>query len=323
VIDEVAANDVDLYTDADRDGAITAKDCVQGDNLAWRVRLPAVVSEGYVLRELPRTLLFRYGRVGRVLSVATCGYWEGRVLRNGKAVTVRRVDGDANGLLADPQDRFWVDVNGDCTWDTAEEEFLFAPIVRLGEQRFAVRADAWGERLHLATLQGTGELRLGLPSTLLPGQVEEIHVTVQSRDGVVAALRSLTTAVTVPSGEYRVSSVLLTLKDPKGGPAWGYVFGDNGGKQHRWHRLDTGTTLALDPIGALDFRAAVGEDGSNARAGEFLLVRLALYTGDGLLIERAYRGSFQGGPFDSGCFGRIALVGEEDRVLDSTRTGFA
>jgi hypothetical protein len=323
VVDEVGPNEIDLYVDADRDREITAKDRVAGAGLTRRVPVKAVVTEGDTLHELPRTLLFRYGPVSRTLAVATCGYLEGRASLAGKAVTVRRVDGDANGLFADAQDRVWVDHNGDGTWDAAEEEFLFAPILRLGGKRFAVRADARGERLTFAPLEGTGTLRLKLPAALKPEQVEEIQVTVQSRDGVVASLRGLAEGVTLPAGEYRVSSLLLTLKAPKGEPAWGYVFGDNGGKGHRWRRLDRGGTLTVDPVGSLEFTAAVGDGKAEAEAGAEVSVRPALYTGDGLLIERAYRGSFHGGPGDHGCAGKIALRGKGGLALDSASTGFA
>ncbi len=54
-----------------------------------------------------------------------------------------------------------------------------------------------GRTLHLAPLQGAATLRLALPRTLKPDQVEEIQ---ESRDGVVAALRRLEAAVTVTPG---------------------------------------------------------------------------------------------------------------------------
>jgi hypothetical protein len=323
VVDEVGPNEIDLYVDADRDRAITAKDRVPGKGLTRRLAVKAVVTEGDTLREFPRTLLFRYGPVSRTLAVATCGYLEGRADLGGKKVAVRRVDGDANGLFADPQDRVWIDLNADGDWDAAEEEFLFTPILRLGGKRFAVRADARGERLTFAPVEGTGTLRLKLPAALKAEQVEEIQVTVQSRDGVVASARGLGEGVTLPTGEYRVSSLLLTLKGPKGEPAWGYVFGDNGGKGHRWHRLDKGGTLTVDPVGILEFTAAVGDGKAKISAGETVSVRPALYTGDGLLIERAYRGRFQSGPGDSGCGGKISLRDEKGGSLASAHTGFA
>jgi hypothetical protein len=323
VVDEISPDHIDLYVDTDRDRDLTAKERVASEGLTWRVRVPAVVPDGNALQELPRTLFFRYGRASRTLAIATCGHIEGRVSLNGKTVTVRRVDGDANGLFADAQDRIWIDRDGKGTWDPATEEFLFAPILRLEEQRLAVRADARGERLDLAPLEGTGTLRLALPPALQAEQVDEIQVTVQSRDGVVAALRSLMGEVTVPSGDYRVSSLLLTLKDPRGGPAWGYLFSDNGGRGQRWRRLDKDAVVALDPVGTLDFSFQAGDGQGECRAGASLLVRPALYTGDGLLIEQAYRGPLARSSLAGGCSGRVALLGGGERVLDATTSGFA
>jgi hypothetical protein len=322
VLDEVGPGKFDLYVDADRDRAITAKDRVAGEGLSWRTPLKAVVHEGDVLHEYPRTVAFRFGVVSKTLAVATCGYVEGRARLGGREVRVRRTDGDADGFFASAQDRVWVDLDGDGQWDPALEEFLFAPILRLGGRRVAVRADTLGERLSFAPLEGSGRVRLELPRTLPAQQVEEIQATVQSRDGVVACLRGVDTEAVLPTGDYRVSALLLTLKDPAGGPGWGYVFNDNGGKPPRWHTLKQDGQLTLDPIGALDFTAEVGDGKAQCRAGETLSVKPALYTGDGLLIERAYRGHFAANPFGGGCGGDIRLLAA-DRSLDSAHCGFA
>src|SRR5262249_39497986 len=188
------------------------------DKLTWHCPLKAVVHVGDDIKEFPRTVCFRYGPVSRTLAVATCGYLEGKTRLDGKEVRVRRSDGDANGLFADAQDRVWIDADGDGVWDPASEEFLFAPLLRLGEHRYALRADGWGQKLELARLEGTGKLKLALPS-MNPERVREVVATFQSRDGVVATIRQQGAEVTVPVGEYRISSLLLTLQDPKGGLA--------------------------------------------------------------------------------------------------------
>src|SRR5579864_559201 len=172
VVDEVAADEVDLYVDARREREITAECRVTGKDLAWRVPLRAAVQTGEKIHEYPRMVLFRYGRIGRTLSVATCGYWEGKATLLGKSVSLRRVDGDANGLLSDPQDRIWIDINGDGKWDAANEEFLFAPLLHLRGQRIVVRADSIGERLSFSVLEGAGQLRLRLPASLKPDQID-------------------------------------------------------------------------------------------------------------------------------------------------------
>jgi hypothetical protein len=323
VLDEVGSGKFDLYVDADRDREITAKDRVAVEGPSWRAPLKAVVHEGDVLHEYPRTVAFRYGAVSRTLAVATCGYVEGRVRLGDHEVGVRRTDGDADGFFASAQDRAWVDLNGDGRWDPAQEEFLFAPILRMGGRRVAVRADAVGERLTFAPLEGSGRLRLALPQGSGNRQVKEIQLTVQSRDGVVASVRGLDTEVLLPAGDYRVSAVLLTLNDPAGGPSWGYVFNDNGGKEpHCWYTLKKDDRMTLDPVGTLAFEVEVAGGKGECRPGDNLSVKPALYTGDGLLIERAYRGDFAANPFGGGCGGEVRLLAA-DRSLDSAHCGFA
>jgi hypothetical protein len=204
-------------------------------------------------------------------------------------------------------------------WDPASEEFLFAPILRLDRERFAVRADAIGQRLELVRLEGTGTLKLALSSAIKPNTVREVAVTFQSKDGTVATVRQADGQVTVPTGDYRISSLLLTLDDPDGGAAWSYVFCDNGGKAHRWHAVAKNATVSLDPIGKLDF---IVETEKTCKAGTNMQVRPALYTGDGLLIERAYRGmDNRSDPYS--CSGKVTLTDSAGTTLESARSGFA
>src|SRR5262249_34151442 len=184
-----------------------------------------------------------------------------------------------------------------------------------------LRADGWGQKLELARLEGTGKLKLALPS-MNPERVREVVATFQSRDGVVATIRQQGAEVTVPVGEYRISSLLLTLQDPKGGLAWGYVFCDNGGRPPRWHKLSRGGTVSVDAVGKLDFTASAGE-GGKCKPGESLTVRPALYTGDGLLIERAYRGEFAADSYEQGRAGHGPVRGKGERQLDAASSGFA
>lgn len=81
-------------------------------------------------------------------------------------------------------------------------------------------------------------------------------------------------------------------------------------------------SLTLDPVGSLDFSADVHNGKTMCLAGDELSVRPALYTADGLLIERAYRGQYESNPFGGGCHGTIRLL-DGERVLDTAHTGFA
>lgn len=321
VLDEIAPGDMDLYVDADRDGVITKHDLVPGKQLTWRPAL-TVVGPGATAKPSPCCVFIRYGKTSRTLAVATCGYWEGHVTLAGKRVAARRVDGDANGLLADAMDRLWIDRNGDGHFDSADEEFLYAPIIRVGAERYAVRGDPCGKWLSVEKLRGTGRIRIRLPSTLEPAQVEEIQLTVQSRDGIVASLRDAAAEVVVPASSYRISSLLLTLKDAAGAAAWGYVFTDHGDKDARWHTVEPDSVLSLDPVGHITFSAISSFRNHPARSGP-LQVSPRLHTGDGLLIERAYRAGRHNDAYDSGCHARIALLGERGDTVEWAKSGFA
>jgi len=149
VVDEVSADDWDLYVDADRNPVIEAKDKVGGKGRERSARLDVEITRGLEILHEPRTLLWRLGAARTSISLATVGYVEGHVQIDGNRVAVRRVDGDANGFFADAADRLWLDLNGDGKWDPITEQFPLLPVLTLGKQRYAVRGDARGARLAL------------------------------------------------------------------------------------------------------------------------------------------------------------------------------
>jgi hypothetical protein len=261
--------------------------------------------------------------VGRTLSLATCGYLEGEVRLGDCSVAVRRVDGDGNGLFADPQDRLWIDLRGDGRWDPLEDQFLFRPVLSLGPARYAVSSDGLGRRLAFRKLEGTGAVRLALQPPALAERVEELTVTLMGRDGSVFSLRGRDARATLPVGDYRLSVLTLTLKDPRGGPPWSFVFSDQGGRRpHRWHKLAKGGRLVLDPVGKLELLAELDKEDGRCRAGQELAVRPALYTGDGLLIATADRGSTDPGGRPGGCAAEVVLASAEGKPLSTGASGF-
>jgi hypothetical protein len=319
VLDEISTTEADLYVDADRNRVIEATDRVQGENGTWRLPLDvAVVEDGKTAFE-PRAVLFRLGRVGRTLSFATRGYLEGRARLGGRDVAVRRADGDGNGFFADPQDRLWLDLDGDGRWDPVREQFLFAPVLTLGEARYVVRSDPLGKRLTFQPLEGTGTVRLAVKDPTLAGRVEEVSATLAGRDGSVVTLRGRGAEAALPVGDYRMSVLTLTLKDPAGGAPWQFVFSDGGSPPRRpWHTLAKGATLTLDPVGQVAFLPALA-DASRCRPGQVLAVQPQLYTGEGLLINTASRG----GEALDGHHARVVLAAADGAELASASSGFA
>ena len=324
VLDEVGPGDVDLFVDANRDRKIDDRDRVAGTNgsagreLVWRVPLDVAMVEGEVTKTIPRALIFRLGATGRTLAYAAAGYIEGTVLIDGSPRTVRRMDGDGNGIMTDAQDRIWIDLDRDGQWDAASEQFLYSSILNLNGGRYVLRSDLLGTRLALERLVGTGTVQLALKK----GTATDLRATLVGRDGSAFGLSGNEPA-TVPVGEYRLSTVTATLDDPQGGESWSYIFSDNGGKPDpKWYAVAKNQQVPIDPIGSLEMGLNLAERGKPIKAGEDLSVRPALYTGDGLLINAAYRGTPTSAAAQERLGALTTLATTDGQTLSTAHSGF-
>jgi hypothetical protein len=321
VVDEIGPKEVDLYVDTHRARRITAEDRVAGEGLTWRVPLELAIVKGIKLETIPRTLIFRFGTAARILSFATAGYLEGGAPIGDQAYRVRRQDGDGNGFFTNPQDRLWIDLDHDGRWDGAREQFLYAPILTIGAQRYAVHSDELGRYLALDVLAGTGKVRLRARPA--KSRVIELGATLIGRDGSAISLQGTPAEAVVPAGEYRLGGIGVAMKDPKGGLQWSFVFTDNGGlSEKRWHRIDKDSTVTIDPIGKLEFRT--GWDGSSAvEPNQELKVQPKLYTEDGLLIVTCIRGTPDGVEGREGAYAEVVLTSADGQRQPAQRCGFA
>ncbi len=275
--------------------------------------------EGELTKTTPRALIFRLGATGRTLGYAAAGYLEGTVKMDGQPRAVRRMDGDGNGLMTDPQDRLWIDLNRDGRWDGASEQFLYASILNLESGRYVVRSDTLGTKLTLEPLVGTGTVQL----TLKKGKATDLHATLVGRDGSALGLSGSEPA-TVPVGEYRLSTVTAAFDDPQGGQSWSFIFSDNGGKPDpKWYAVAKDQQIAIDPIGTLEMGLNVGDKTRTITAGEDLSVQPLLYTGDGLLINVAYRGTPTSAAAQEGVGALTTLATTDGQALGSAHSGFA
>ncbi|MBX6316303.1 MAG: hypothetical protein IRY99_25840, partial [Isosphaeraceae bacterium] len=322
VLDESGPGAVDLYVDANRNRRIEDRDKVEpsADRRTWRLPLNLAIVKGETTSYEPRAVVFRRGATGLTFSFAAAGYLAGRVRLDGREHAARRVDGDGNGLLTDPQDRLWIDLDDDGRWDPATEQFLYTPILAVGGQRYAVRSDTLGHRLELAALKGTGAMRLALKRPAA-AKVAEISALLVGCDGSAISLSGEGETI-VPIGEYRLEMVSIVLDDPSGGPRWSFVFSDRGGRRGEpvWRPVGPGATLALDPIGPLELHTGLSPD-ATARPGDLVECRPQLYTGDGLLIVTAGRGTATAST--EGPTAAIALETSDGHRLASARSGFA
>jgi hypothetical protein len=339
VVDTTAAGEVDLYADADRNLKIDDRDRVPISNAAgrqriWRLPLNVAIVEQDAVRTVPRAVVFRLGASGQTLGYAAAGFMEGKVkigsVETAKAdrdpfLTVRRVDGDGNGLLADAQDRLWIDVNRDGRFDPGSEQFLYASILNLDGSRYVVLSDELGTRLALEPLEGSGTLSLAFKGTgaASPVRAIDLHATAISRDGSVFGLTGSEPA-TVPAGEYRLGTLNLALDDSTTRQRWSFVFAAEGSRgQPRWYKVDRGAIVTIDPVGTPVFELILKDHKTTSCPGDDVSLQPALYTGDGLLIVAAYCGNPVSPAVQETLGARIALAGSDGHSLATAHSGFS
>ena len=176
-----------------------------------------------------------------------------------------------------------------------------------------------GTRLALEPLVGTGTVRLALKK----GQASDLHATLVGRDGSAFGL-SGTEPATVPVGDYRLSTVTATFDDPQGGQNWSFVFSDNGAKgDPKWYSVAKDQQVAIDPIGTLDMELTVADKVKTVKAGEDVSLQPLLYTGDGLLINVAYRGTPVSPPAQENLGAITTLATTDGQTLGTAHSGFA
>lgn len=316
-----------FYVDADRDRVITQHEQLRAEDRECICMLDAEVMMEDQPQQAARRVRLRVDRTGKRLSVATLGYVEGRVQWPGAdqpTIDVRRVDGNANGLFSDARDRILVDLNHDQQWDPVQEQFANRPVLVIGKQRFAVRADRLGNHFSLTTIDGVGNLRLVTGHLPPDTTVQACEAMFFAEDGSAYALRDLDESLSVPVGRYTLGSVTLTIDTGEKAP-WHFVFSRSGTiHEDDWRNVTVDMETVFEAVGTPRFELTLADE-VDLRAGANLSVSPRLYTEDGLLINLCARGERMGS-FDyhrtqTRC--TIELRSPANETLGSTDTGFA
>jgi hypothetical protein len=286
VVDEVSRDEFDLYIDASRNRVIEAKDKIAGTGKERTAPLHAEITRGlHVIRE-SRVVRWRLGLTRKTIGLTTLGYVEGTVSIAGTKRTVRRVDGNANGIFADAADRLWIDLNSDGQWDPITEQFPFAPVLTLNQQRCSIRGDATGSRLAIEPLTSEGRIRLRLGGLAKDVSLLKFEAMLTGEDGSAFAVSVVDAPTVVPAARYSLGSVALSVQPADAAQPIRFVFSRVGvDDETRWHELKKDQELILDPIGKLRFGLEIEKNQQIRKPGEEIRVQPQLFTADGLLIN--------------------------------------
>ena len=324
VLDEIAEDEFDLYVDSDRDWLIENDERAEGTG-AWRRTPPKtnLLTAQAEAEDAARALVFRRSISGSSLGVATRGYLEGQVWIGERPLAVRRLDGNANGLLSDPSDRIWIDLNEDGQWDAFTEQFPLSPILELDNVRYVVRSDPVGKSLSLQKVTATGTFRLQLESIPQSSAVLHLEVMLASDDGSAFAIRDADEAITVPVGRYALSTVTITLQDSATQTPWSFVFSSlESTVEEKWYDLTEHQEAVIDPIGKLRFELELSQK-LPAVAGTLIAVQPRLYTADGLLINTCSAGKDTVSSYETSASAMIWFGDRRDRDDPVATSGFA
>ncbi len=324
VVDRISGDEADVYLDTNRDRIIDDQDRVPGTGILRRVELEVEVAEDVVSDFRPRWIWLRLSRQSDRAYVGTDGFAEGKVTIADREITSRRVDANANGLFADGDDRLWLDLNQDGMWSPIREQFPYLPILRVGEGRYAVRADRLGEALRLEPITGEGQIQLGLEQLPDDAQLLKLQVMLQGDDGSAFSISGIGTPVTAPIGNYSVGAVTALILRAGEDRPWYFVFSRPGGDRPEiWYHVETGQEVTIDPLQGLRFELEL-PNGDRIAPGQSVTVRPRLYTRDGLWINASSRGEPErrdGSQDDNPA--AVTLQEPAAKVLETCSSGFA
>lgn len=279
--------DFDLYLDLNRDRIIDADEQVEGDGRIWFVELEAEVNSAGDVDRHPRKVAIRRMSGGDGFTVRTVGGFEGPVKLTGKTVASRRIDGDGNGLFADPKDQLWIDLNQDGEWDPIAERFPFQTMLNIDGRRFAVRGDRLGQRLSLEQVEGEGLVQVQFALEDSTAKVTQLSVSLYGDDGASFTIAS-GNKLTLPVGKYMVGSFSVVVADAESRQPWYFSFSHSGRKSEQvWYSIEKGQETSIELPGEFEFYLH-GE--KRVTAGKPYQSQPVLRTADGLYITASGRG---------------------------------
>jgi hypothetical protein len=206
-----------LYVDLNRDQILTSNERLSVEQPGvWRCELDAeYLVDGGQREALPLQVQFRWQAASRQLRIATAGSRQGEVTFNNAPRAARYEDRDANGSWFDPDDRLFIDLDGDGKIDSITERLAGSGLRQLGGLLYAVGGDRTGRSLTLTEIRQRGRVLPQLTLKSPTAQITRLSATLVSQQGIRVDLTEvdLGQAVEVPIGQWQVSWVEVELAE--------------------------------------------------------------------------------------------------------------
>jgi len=217
-----------LFSNADGK-PIGGRHTMSGKNLEVPATITVALKPAPVRVE--RTLLFRRSVKGDGLRYAVRGYAQGRLKLGEKECAVVLIDGNGDGCLDTVgHDRLWIDLDGDGRFDPLTEQYPLGKAITQKGDIYVIRSDPLASAVVVNQRNiGEGKLRLTLARRHSPSS--KISAELVSDIGEFVSIDKLDQFVSVPYGEYHITSLTLQAPDAAG-KTWSYRFYAEGQREY-------------------------------------------------------------------------------------------
>jgi hypothetical protein len=128
----------------------------------------------------------------------------------------------------------------------------------------------------------------------------------------------------VPAGDYRLGNFSVSFEHTRSGEAWTFVFSDGlWSRAPRWYKVAKDAAVTIDPVGKPSFELVRFDENASAKPGGDIVVRPALYTGDGLLIIVGYCGKPVSPATQEVLAAQVNLLKTDGQTMATAHSGFS
>jgi len=177
-----------------------------------------------------------------------------------RRLQARVFDSDGNGRFGDPSDLVLFDKNWDGKFSRFSEQTTMFRGLPLGKGSYSISSNLAGTQFQVRKQKGRGRAEFLFNSGWEVDQCDFLFVSDKGLAFPVR-LKDDEKTLSIPSGKYYVSSLLLTLHGPEGKEVWNYLFSQIPDlKKRKGYQIRNGQTTEIPLIGRLDFRVHIGKE---------------------------------------------------------------